>query len=410
MGHETRLSQWHPYPAMVPDCLASLLAEAHVAPKSNVLDPFCGSGRMLMAAAERGARCVGLDVNPLACLITEAKAANTCVDTLAKVAEEARSPAVRRLSAEPIVLRGRRNVPWLSDRVASELGSIIRWINSLSLAFPERLVLAATLSAATRDSAWIRKGRWKLHRVPPPEREAWSISAWDQFSRRLEIYVSSARKIKLKGEVFVHNQPAQLATNVCGATQSPRFNVVLTSPPYGDSRTTVQYGAASSICLDVVTRLNGFENRFLAGSAIESSCLGGGVSRANGVPDWLYRYWVGGAHDPAAVRVTTFLMDFGATCRSVADAVAPGGTVVYVVGRRSVGGFRLRLDEFAVDQFVAADFSLLNIVRRRLHDKRLPRTINRFGRSGSAAIRGRGRTKTMDEEIVLTFLKGTCSA
>jgi site-specific DNA-methyltransferase (cytosine-N4-specific) len=50
------------------------------------------------------------------------------------------------------------------------------------------------------------------------------------------------------------------------------FDHVLTSPPYGDSNTTVQYGAASGICLDVVTRISGLEAFFVAGSRIDSAC------------------------------------------------------------------------------------------------------------------------------------------
>ena len=42
-------------------------------PKSVVLDPFCGSGTALVEAQARGHRAVGLDVNPLACLISRVK-------------------------------------------------------------------------------------------------------------------------------------------------------------------------------------------------------------------------------------------------------------------------------------------------------------------------------------------------
>src|SRR5687768_12034639 len=85
---ETRLSRWHPYPAMIADDLATELASLHVRQGSRVLDPFCGSGRLLMAAAAKGASCFGYDVNPLARLLTEAKAAPACLPTLQAISVE----------------------------------------------------------------------------------------------------------------------------------------------------------------------------------------------------------------------------------------------------------------------------------------------------------------------------------
>src|SRR5271170_6774780 len=88
-SYGTRLSRWHAYPAMVADDLALSIAATSVQPDSRVLDPFCGSGRMLMAASALGARCYGFDVNPLACLITEAKAAHVQNSAITELAREA---------------------------------------------------------------------------------------------------------------------------------------------------------------------------------------------------------------------------------------------------------------------------------------------------------------------------------
>ena len=60
---------------MVADDLAVALAGKHVKPGYKVLDPFCGSGRLLVAGANVPGEFVGIDANPLACLITMAKTA-----------------------------------------------------------------------------------------------------------------------------------------------------------------------------------------------------------------------------------------------------------------------------------------------------------------------------------------------
>ncbi len=63
----------HPYPArMVPQIARRLLGRlAHR--NDVVLDPFCGSGGVLVEARLAGLNCVGIDINPLACLLAEVK-------------------------------------------------------------------------------------------------------------------------------------------------------------------------------------------------------------------------------------------------------------------------------------------------------------------------------------------------
>src|SRR5580692_1826058 len=78
----TRLSRLHPYPAMVGDELAFSLARQYVPPQASVLDPFCGSGKLLIAAEDAAIR-VGIDTNPLAWLLTKAKLAPTQETTFA---------------------------------------------------------------------------------------------------------------------------------------------------------------------------------------------------------------------------------------------------------------------------------------------------------------------------------------
>lgn len=65
----------HPYPAkFIPQIPRALISRLHPGDDTAVLDPFCGSGTTLVEAAIAGAPAVGIDVNPLACLISRVKA------------------------------------------------------------------------------------------------------------------------------------------------------------------------------------------------------------------------------------------------------------------------------------------------------------------------------------------------
>jgi hypothetical protein len=390
---------------MVADDLALSLAARYVRAGDAVLDPFCGSGRLLAAVLQPSVR-VGIDTNPLACLLTKAKLADADADVLsAMLADLHRAREITCASA--LCLQKCRKVEWFAPAALHELGQIVSWINVLGLADPERLLVAAALSGAARDVSFARRNCWKLHRLAADARANLTASAWAAFERRLhyclqeilrsplpagrtQVGLADARRLRQKEPVHSWNEA---------------FDVVLTSPPYGDSRTTVQYGAASSLCLDFVSHIEGFEEYFAAGGSIDSRCLGGKIlSVADGLGD-IHRYWAGRKGTRIARSVAAFLADYAEACAGIAQCLRPGGTAVLVVGQRSTGGFRLKLDRFTADCLGSHGLVPVSIEHRRLREKWVPRRINRFARCASLDRRTKGLTRTMSNEVILAFQK-----
>jgi hypothetical protein len=99
------------------------------------------------------------------------------------------------------------------------------------------------------------------------------------------------------------------------------------------------------------------------------------------------------------------LEDFDRSCDSIASIMKSGGTATLIVARRTVGGFRLKLDDFSVDRLSMRGLYLLRISKRQLKNKRMPSYINRFAGSASSEMKSKGSTKTMAEEIVVTMRK-----
>ena len=63
----------HPYPAMMIPQVAGRLIDMYAKPKAVVLDPFCGSGSVLLEAFIKGYDSYGIDINPLSLLISKVK-------------------------------------------------------------------------------------------------------------------------------------------------------------------------------------------------------------------------------------------------------------------------------------------------------------------------------------------------
>jgi SAM-dependent methyltransferase len=84
---------FHSYPARMHPTTARRLVEALSAPGDAVLDPFCGSGTVLVEARLAGRRAIGIDANPLAVRLARLKVRGTSEAERERLVEAARAAA-----------------------------------------------------------------------------------------------------------------------------------------------------------------------------------------------------------------------------------------------------------------------------------------------------------------------------
>jgi DNA modification methylase len=73
----------HPYPAkFIPNIPRALIENLPIPKGSLILDPFCGSGVTLTEAQNAGIESVGVDLNPIACLLSRVKTSPLSTDFL----------------------------------------------------------------------------------------------------------------------------------------------------------------------------------------------------------------------------------------------------------------------------------------------------------------------------------------
>ena len=97
----------HPYPAKYIPQIPNALIQELSSVGDTVLDPFCGSGTTLVEALLLKRHAVGVDANPLACLIARAKTTRlteTDVESLRRLAEQVATLAAQRSSADHAAL------------------------------------------------------------------------------------------------------------------------------------------------------------------------------------------------------------------------------------------------------------------------------------------------------------------
>lgn len=156
------LASIHPYPArFIPDIPRELISAMGCDKGAVVLDPFCGSGTTLLAAQRAGFESVGIDLNPIACLISRVKTQELSPEFL-PVANDVYAQAKN-------IFDGYVDIPsipnldhWFKPDVQKALSSLLKYIdeqsnvnlkNALRLALSSIIVRVSNQESDTRYAA-----------------------------------------------------------------------------------------------------------------------------------------------------------------------------------------------------------------------------------------------------------------
>jgi site-specific DNA-methyltransferase (cytosine-N4-specific) len=212
----------HPYPAKFINNIPNALLDALPVPRGSVvLDPFCGSGTTLVECQARGIASVGLDLNPIACLISRVKTAPAPRGTataLAKVLKTARGLRKVKIPAIPNLEH------WFSADVIRPLACLTAAIASTSREQQDvlRLALSSILVRVSNQESDTR--------YAAVEKNVTADDVFNLFERAvLRISMS------LEARSYVLRDVTVKEANTLNLTKNdfPKpVGLVITSPPY----------------------------------------------------------------------------------------------------------------------------------------------------------------------------------
>lgn len=138
------------------------------------------------------------------------------------------------------------------------------------------LILLTAFSSTIRRVSLTRNGEFKLYRMSPSDIEKFSVSAIDEFeaavTHLLDMLVVANDSYKKETRSTICLQNAKSLNYL----KNRSIDLVITSPPYGDSKTTVAYGEFSKLSLqwmeDLLKKYVGIE---VADCNCDEQLLGG---------------------------------------------------------------------------------------------------------------------------------------
>jgi site-specific DNA-methyltransferase (cytosine-N4-specific) len=227
----------HPYPAKFPPQLPQNLLKQFSRIGETILDPFCGSGTTLTEARLAGINAVGVDVNPLSCLLAKVKATplnqTQIVETEEFLSYITEQLLFRQMGIEQEVV----SVPlieglshWFQENVSRELAFIKQkiWAVSdevvrdfLKIIFSSIIVRVSNQDSDTRFAAVDKKI------ADGSTLKIFSEKAND-FLRKI---IKFSDEANCNSKISVHNNDSRNLSFLADES----FDLIITSPPYANT-------------------------------------------------------------------------------------------------------------------------------------------------------------------------------
>jgi len=247
-SYSSKYPNLHRYPAtMLPQIGIEVLKELDIK-SGTMLDPYCGSGSSFASGLEVGLQeMYGFDINPLAVLISKAKFTSIDISEARTQNLTIRSEIYEFLKSEnnyqKLHFPKIKNIDyWFSTEVIKNLTILKHFIYKISDENIRRLFLIP-FAETVRDCSFTRNSEFKLFRMKPDDLLIFNPDVFGVYFAKLkkvlDIYeVVYFPKLKNGAKIAVEYKKFE--------PQTEYYDVVLTSPPYGDSKTTVAYGQFSN--------------------------------------------------------------------------------------------------------------------------------------------------------------------
>lgn len=384
------------YPAMmVPKVQRRLLGAVLDARPSitSIYDPFVGSGTSLVSGMHYGLHAYGNDINPLAVLLSRVRTAQNVESSVGLIADQVviEATADRDRSIETTLANYEK---WFHHEVAEELSRLRRSIRRCDDLWVRRF-LWATLAETVRLTSNDRTSTYKLHARSKEEiakRRLSPLAVFKDLARENSSSIFTFRK-KLADTNNLKEGKYNSETSVvlCDTREIDRkwssgtFDLVMTSPPYGDNLTTVTYGQHSYLPLHWIDFKDIDEladaSAVRTTHELDARSLGGSIRRKAWNEEALFERSIHLKHfsehlrsnsGDGRTRLIRFYGDFAESLTKIVNLLAPDGYMIWTVGNRNISGLQVPTDIILAELLGGQGCKLITTLTRQIHHKRMP--------------------------------------
>jgi hypothetical protein len=276
---------------------------------------------------------------------------------------------------------------WFSKQVLLNLAVIRHFIDKIESEDIKRFLLVP-FSETVRECSYTRNGEFKLYRMKPEDIPNFNPDVFGVYFGKLKKTIGIYEQY-----YYPRLRDAKISVDYRSFQRNDNYyDIVLTSPPYGDSKTTVAYGQFSM-----------FSNEWLGvkyARKIDSMLMGGKLTRfmyqRGLIKEYIDR--IGKASIKRALEISSYYFDLEKSIKEVASSIRKNGISIYIVGNRIVKDVQLPTDQFIAEKFEENGFTHLFTYERQLGNKVMPSLNSPSNKAGE-------KKSTMTKEFIIACKK-----
>ncbi len=405
----------HRYPAMFIPQLVRKIIEAYTQDGDTVLDIFNGSGSTMVECCLLNRNSIGIEINPLANLIAKVKTTALNCDELIKHFDKLEEEFLTK-NVKYEVLDFKNIDFWFENSAKQNISKLLHLIAKLENE-DEKNFFKITLSEIVREISTCKHSGFKMHRdVAKVGKVITENEFFDKYKKTYHknLLAIEAFSNKVKSLSYNKKQIQGSSIDLQKRIKAESVDLILTSPPYGDSQTTVAYGQfsrLSSQCLGLTLEgledIGSLDNELLGGKRLAKDLYDGLCLRSLTIKN-VADFFVAkiNADDLSKedkkkleIRlndVMSFYYDLDMCLKNGAYYLKRNKHFVLVTGSRVVKMIKLHTDLIIAELAEHYGMELTAIFYRNIENKRMPSKV-----SATNVIGEHAPTMTRESIIVL---------
>lgn len=401
----------HKYPAMFIPEIVEKIINLYTEAGDTVLDIFSGSGTTLLESMILGRKSIGIELNPLAFLISKVKTTPIDISAMETGKRDLKklyySKSYEKINFDKIEF-------WFSPDSIQFLSDLFGSISQIAdCKFRDLAKVSA--SDIIRNISLCKHSGFKMHRDKSKLNKIYTKEEiYKVFESSLNKNIEKIKELNL--ELSEKNYYAPEFYNMDSRSLNKNINeesvdLIVTSPPYGDSKTTVAYGQFSrlssqflnlnSISGNPIARL---DNELLGGKRSsplqETTLINNSITMKNIIELFKLRGENGGdkKSEKRLSDIVCFYYDLFMCLQNSHKYLKKDKFFVLVTASRIVHDIKLHTDIIISELANSIGFKLKNIHYRDIPNKRMPSQVSATNVKGEV-------TPTMTNESIIILKK-----
>lgn len=359
---------YHRYPAKFLPELVKKLIEKYTLETHNIADVFAGCGTTLVEGKLHGRKTVGVDINPVAQLITRAKI-NPIKPQLLKIAFDSLQEQIVPYNA--IKKYSKKKHPridyWFDEINKNKIAFLYSKILTIKEEKVRDFFLCALSHVLKNCSRWLQDST--KPQVDPDKTPSEVFSSFVLHSKRM-IKKNEEFYKKLKDDNLLSTPcNIKLADSRRTRIRSNSINAIITSPPYVTSYEYADIHQLTAYWFDYISDISTFRRKFIGTfhSLNKKIRIPTYCPTAKDIVEKL------SSVEPKCAReVSNYFTDMLAVAKEMYRISATNGVVCLVIGNTTLRNIKISSAEVFAEMLFSVGFEIEDVIKRSISSKIIP--------------------------------------